>query len=185
MRLRVLLVFCASVDLVFIIVAVYQQPLVVNSGLAVGNLGWFYAVGTLFAAAGPVTITWVSARWGIFRTLGVSGLALAVGCAAIFVSPGLWVMIPLVAVRPMIQGSRLVAIEAMNRLAGADERATVLSLRGIASAAVAGPVQVMSGVWADRMPLRQLFLALGMALPAVLGTLGWFWRKSAGEEEAQ
>jgi len=176
-RFKLLLAYAAAVQVAEIILIIYQQPLLVGMGLPVEWLGWFYAVATVVAAGGPIVVTWVSERWGLAQTLGAAAFGVAISCLALFWIPGFLVVVPLVLARFLADGVRPPTIDGMNRLVGPRGRATVLSLRGISTAAVAGPMEVLSGWWADRVPLRRVYLTCGMILPLVVGGLGWLWKR--------
>jgi len=181
---RILLAYAAAVQAVETLVIIYQQPLLVGVGLSVERLGLFYAVVTLLAALGPVAMTWASGRWGMIPVLGIAASGIALSSMALYLLPGLTLIAPLVVVRFLADGARPVMIEAMNRLVGPRGRATVLSVRSMCVAAVVGPMEVLSGWWADRVPIRRIFIACGLALPLVVGCLGWLWRRRSEREES-
>jgi MFS family permease len=174
-RFRYLLIYAALIQVVEIMAIVYQQPLLVSLGLPAKQLGTFYAVAILIAAGGPIALTWASAHWGIARTLGITALGVTVACFALYWLPGLLILVPLLVLRFFADGVRPVTIEGMNRLADPNDRATVLSLRGICIAGVAGPMEAISGWWADRVPLRRLYLVCGLLLPLFTLGLGRAW----------
>lgn len=176
-RFRILLVYAAAVVAVEVLVIIYQQPFLVGIGLPVEQLGLFYAVMTLLAALGPVTMTWLSARWGMVPTLGAGAFGIALASIALYFLPGLAVFAPLVIIRFLADGVRPVTIDGMNRLVGPRGRATVLSVRSMCVAAIVGPIEVVSGWWADRVPIRRIFLVSGVLLPLVVTGLGWFWKR--------
>jgi len=186
-HLRVLLAYSAALWLVIILAIVYQQPLLVEGGLTVARIGWFYAAAMLIAASGPFAFMWVRARVGMAGALAGAGLTVTASCLLLAKLPGLWIMLPLVAIQFVASGIGPVIIDGMNRTAGPGNRATVLSLRSVVTAGVVGPAEIISGWFADRVPLRRIFLAVGVALPLVVGLLMWLWRRSpelAGEEIA-
>lgn len=178
-RFRALLGFSATVHIVFFMVVIFKQPVLIQSGLTVTMLGWIYAGGTLLAALGPLTLTWLRLRMGTWSALTVSAVAIAFACAGIFGVQGAWVLLPFLVAEFCISGIRPVVIDGLNSLAGPQGRATALSLRGIVDAAVAGPFEVLSGWFADRVPLRHLFLAAAVGLPALHGLLTAYWKRGA------
>jgi len=178
-KLRVLLLAAATIDVVYVVVIIFQQPLMLEAGFDIAEFGPVYAVSTILAAAGPITLTWLSSRWGVPKTLLFIGASVTCLCLVTFMTPGLWIVVPLTLLRPFGHGARPVAVEGMNALVQGHGRATVLSLRGIASAALVGPTEVLTGIWADRYPIRKLFLALTGALPPIMATLTVIWRRSS------
>jgi predicted MFS family arabinose efflux permease len=185
-RFRILLGYAAAVQAVEVLVIVYQQPLLVAAGLNAERLGVFYAVVTLIAAGGPVILTWASARLGMAPVLGAAGLGIAASTFVLYFVPGMGIILPLTLVRFFADGARPVTIDGMNRLVGPRGRATVLSVRSMCVSAVVGPLEVVSGWWADRVPIRRIFLACGIGLPLVVSCLGWAWnRKRPCEHPAE
>jgi MFS family permease len=183
-KFQALLGFSAAIDVVFFTTIIYNQPLLVNAGLPVEHMGLFFSASTLVGAIGPVAMTSASARFGLVRTLGFAGFAGAACCLWVFFSPGLWAILPLIVIRPLLQGVRPATIDAMNALAGPDGRATVLSLRGIASATLSGPLQVLSGYVADHASVKHLFLVSAAALPGVMTVLGWLWKTDTSDKQS-
>ncbi len=181
-KLRVLLVSAAVIDVVYVVVIIFQQPLMVDAGFELAEFGPVYAVATLMAAAGPATLTWLSSRWGVPKTLVFVGASVTCLSFVTFLTPGVWIVIPLMLLRPFGHGTRPVVVEGMNALIRGPGRATVLSLRGIASAALVGPMEVVTGLWADRFPIRKLFLGITAALPPVMAACAAYWRKYGNEK---
>lgn len=180
-RFRTLLAYSASLHVVFFMVIVYKQPLLVQNGIPSEILGWVYAASSLFAAGGPLVLTSLRLRYGTWRTLRTAALGVGITCVAIYFAPGAWLLLPVLLTEFLISGIRPVVIDGLNQLAGPRGRATVLSLRGIVDAGVAGPMEITSGWFADRVPLRQLFLACAVGVPSVVGVLNRFWRRGTAE----
>ena len=176
-RLRVFLFFSAFIDLGYVVVTLYQQHMLVHAGLTVEGLGWFFAFSTLLGAGGPVMLAWMSGRWGVARVLVGIGTMVTLGVLAVFISPGMWIVLPFVVVRIVASGTRPVVVEGINELIGSRGRATALSLRGIVSALLIGPIGVLTGLWADLHPIRDVFLITGMGLPVALVLLAVLWRR--------
>jgi len=176
-RFRYLLIYSALIQVVEIMAVVYQQPLLVSLGFPIKQLGVFYAGAILIASVGPIAMTWASDRFGIARTLGLGALGTTIACLGLFWLPGLTIVIPFLVLRFFADGVRPVTIEGMNRLADPDDRATVLSLRSICISSVAGPMEVLSGWWADRVPIRRVYLVCGALLPLFSVWLGWAWKR--------
>ena len=177
-RLRVFLLFSAFVDLAFVVVTLYQQHLLVDAGMSMKALGWYFAIGTLIGAAGPLLLTWAGSRWGVARLMVIISVSVTLSTAAVFFAPGLWVVFPFIAVRFVATGARPLVIEGMNAIVGSRGRATALSLRGIVTAVLMGPMGVLTGLWADRYPIRKLFLIIGGILPVVFAGLAALWRRN-------
>ncbi len=181
-RFRALLGFSATVHVAFFMVIIYKQPMLVQNGFSVELLGLIYAGSTLVAAAGPLTVTWFRLRFGLAPALGACAFAISAACVGIYVTPGASILVPIVVAEFFVSGIRPMVVDGLNMLAGSRGRATVLSLRGIVDAGVAGPMEVVSGWFADRVPLRQLFLALGCGLPAMTWLWGAMWRRGGNVE---
>ena len=86
-------------------------------------------------------------------------------------------LVPIALVRFLMDGSRPILVEELNRRVGACGRATVLSLRGIINAATIGPTELVSGLVADRFPLRHLFLGASTGMAATFLLLARLWRR--------
>ena len=183
-RFKVLLAYSAFMNSVILIAIVYLQPFLLVNGLAVTHIGWFFAASMLVGATGPILGTWSRVRFGLAPTLGVAAFSVSLFCLGMFALPGLWVMLPLVGIQVVGSGVHPVVVEGLNRMAGAQGRATVLSLRGIVVAALAGPLEVVSGWYADRVPLRRLFLVCATALPLAAVVLGVLWRAGTGRGDS-
>jgi MFS family permease len=176
-RFRALLAMSAAIHSTFLIVVLYKQPLLIENGIPLALLGWVFAGGALITSVSPMVLTSLRQRLGTWKVLQLAAMVISLACVGVYYTAGPWVLIPIIIAEFAIGGVRPVVVDGLNQQAGPQGRATVLSLRGIVDAGVAGPMEVMSGWFADRVPLRQLFAACALGLPVMIVLLGRVWKR--------
>ncbi len=144
----------------------FTQPVAVDLGVAVADLGWLYAGFTLVAAVASYRADAIRDRFGLSGWLAAAPLGVGILFVGAWVAP-LLAFPAFVAIRAVRSATRPMANQYVNDRVESAGRATVLSGASMVYSLVAVPLSVGMGLLADaRLSIRGLDVA-GSPLAAI------------------